>query len=99
MRYATVSVEFPGSILEVAGEYIKHDDHIEFQVILIYEGNSVLYKTWQRALWHRHPDLDSMLQVPTDPKIVKIADTFEKMGEATFKIRFQTLLFEASGTK
>jgi hypothetical protein len=90
MRYATISVKFPDNTLEVIGEYIEHDTSIEFRALLSYAGEEVVYKTWKRQILG-YFDSDEMLPSP-DLKLVKIADTFGKMGEYTFKIRFKTLL-------
>ena len=90
MRYATISVEFPENTLEVIGEYIEHDTSVEFRALLSYTGETVVYRSWTRQILG-YFDPDEMLPTP-DLKLVKIADTFKKMGEYTFKIRFKTLL-------
>lgn len=90
MRYSSISIEFPQNILQVIGEYIEHNTSVEFRTILSYKGDEVIYKTWSRQILG-YFDASQMLPDP-DPKLTKIADTFEKMGEDTFGIRFQTLL-------
>jgi len=99
MRYATVSVEFPNSILEVVGEYTDGENYIFFQVRLLFDDKSVIYKTWKRSKWNRYIETnpEELMQDPMAPNPVKIADKFRKMGEDTFKARFKTLLFEAGG--
>ena len=101
IQYATISVEFPNSELEVVGEYADNDTNIEFQIRLLFERQSVIYKTWRRSKWNRYIEVnfDEMMQDPMAPNPVKIADKFRKMGEDIFKTRFKTLLFEAGNAK
>jgi len=93
-QYDEITIKWPNAILKVVGEFTEFADHVRFDAILIYQSESyndkLIYKTWVRKKLG-YFDPDSMLAIP-DPKLVKIAHKFEKMGQQIFNIRFQSLL-------
>ena len=90
MQYDSITIKYPNSTLEIIGDYIECVNTILFSAILVYHGNRVVYRTWNREKLG-YFDPDSMLSIP-DPRIAKIADKFRVMKESQFGNRFTTLL-------
>ena len=93
MIYQTEQIEFNKDILNIFGVYNETPNSIIFNIIIQYpklHKNGVIYKTWSRKKFgHFDPSEIS----DSDPRIIKVVQQFQKMGQNRFENRFKTLLY------